>query len=129
MVRRWTGDIVVIGKQKYLEEIRAKTKDGVRSVEPFLIDLAGHSSNQGKVFLESDLQNRVINQKLTPKLPHLIPVMKSHLGIALRKELPDFEALEWTKLDPAHVFAKTIGRIVARVWISEDDCEDEVRWR
>lgn len=117
--------MVVIGEHKYLEEIRAKTKDNVRSVEPFLLDLCGDFFKQGQVFLESDLQNRVLQHKLTPSLANLVPIMKSELGHAMQKELPSVEAEDWTEVDIIHVFARTIARIVARIWIGPDECRNE----
>ncbi|GFP59001.1 hypothetical protein ACSS6W_011088 [Trichoderma asperelloides] len=125
IVRRWTSDVVIIGKHKYLEEIRAKTKDSVRSVEPFLLDLAGDYFKQGQAFLESDLQNRVLHQKLTPNIESLTPIMKSELEFALKQELPDIKAEDWVEVDPARVFARTIARIVARIWIGPDECRNE----
>ena len=97
----------------------------MRSVEPFLIDLAGDFFNQGNVFLESDLQNRVLQQKLTPNLGNLVPIMKSELGFAMHQELPDVDAEEWVEVDLVHVFARTIARIVARIWIGPDECRNE----
>ena len=116
---------MIIGERKYLEEIRAKTKDSVRSVEPFLIDLAGDFFKQGQAFLESDLQNRVLQQNLTPNLANLVPIMKSELGFALHQELPDIEAEDWVEVDLIHTFARTIARIVARIWIGPDECRNE----
>ncbi|KAI3324171.1 cytochrome P450 [Xylariaceae sp. AK1471] len=125
VIRRWTTDIVIIAENKYMEEIRAHTKDAVRSVEPFVLDLAGDFYHQGKVFIESDLQNRVLQQKLTPNLGNLIPIMKSELGFALQEELPDVEAEDWVEVDAINVFARSIARIVARIWIGPDECRNE----
>ncbi|KAL3426502.1 cytochrome p450 [Phlyctema vagabunda] len=124
VIRRWGTDVVIIGERKYLEEIRSKTKDSVRSVEPFLIDLAGDFFNQGQAFMESDLQNRVLQHKLTPNLVDLVPIMKSELGFAMQKELPD-GAEDWVEVDLTHVFARTIARIVARIWIGPEECRNE----
>lgn len=115
VIRRWTTDVVVIADNKYMEEIRTQTKDAVRSVEPFVLDLAGDFYDQGKVFVESGLQNRVLQQKLTPNLGNLIPIMKSELGFALQEELPDVEAEDWVEVDAINVFARSIARIVARI--------------
>ncbi|KAH8704638.1 cytochrome P450 [Phaeosphaeriaceae sp. PMI808] len=125
VIRRWTTDVVVIAENKYMEEIRAHTRDAVRSVEPFVLDLAGDFYDRGKVFIESDLQNRVLQQKLTPNLGNLIPIMKSELGFALQQELPDVQAEDWVKVDAINVFARTIARIVARIWIGPDECRNE----
>lgn len=45
------------------------------------------------VFLESDLQNRVIQQRLTPKLASLTTTMGDELAFALSKEMPEMTGL------------------------------------
>lgn len=59
-------------------------------MEPFINDFAGDYT-RGMVFLQSDLQNRVIQQRLTPKLVSLTKVMKEELDYALTKEMPDMK--------------------------------------
>lgn len=85
-VRRIGTDILIISP-KYVDEIRKLSGDSTRSVEPFINDFAG-SYTKGLVFLESDLQNRVIQQKLTPNLGSLTSVMKAELDIAFQREIP-----------------------------------------
>lgn len=86
-IRRIGTDILVVSP-KYLDEIRKISGDNTRSVEPFIHDFARHYT-KGLVFLESDLQNRVIQQKLTPHLNSLTSVMKTELEIAFQEEIRD----------------------------------------
>lgn len=88
-VRRLGTDIVVLSP-KYVEEVRKLSRDKTRSVEPFLHDFTGDYT-QGIVFLQSDLQNRVIQQRLNPSLGSLTSVMKTELDLAFQKEVPSCE--------------------------------------
>ena len=90
-VRRIGADILILSPS-YINEIRKLSQDTTRSVEPFIHDFVGDYT-QGMVFLQSDLQNRVIQQRLTPNLGSLTPVMKTELESAARKELPSCDGL------------------------------------
>ncbi|TVY66133.1 Ent-kaurene oxidase [Fusarium oxysporum f. sp. cubense] len=85
-VRKLGTDIVII-PPNHIDEVRKLSQDKTRSVEPFINDFAGQYT-RGMVFLQSDLQNRVIQQRLTPKLVSLTKVMKEELDYALTKEMP-----------------------------------------
>jgi len=123
VVRRVGSDVVVIGGRKYLEEIRAHTKDAVRSVKPFLDDFAGDWV-KGTIFDESDVQTRVLQTKLTPSLTALVPILRDELDYAFQKELPIVGCEDWVELDPLTIFPRIISRLVARVWIGPDRCRD-----
>ncbi|EXL70635.1 hypothetical protein FOPG_13558 [Fusarium oxysporum f. sp. conglutinans race 2 54008] len=88
-VRKLGTDIVII-PPNHIDEVRKLSQDKTRSVEPFINDFAGQYT-RGMVFLQSDLQNRVIQQRLTPKLVSLTKVMKEELDYALTKEMPDMK--------------------------------------
>ncbi|TXC01835.1 hypothetical protein FocTR4_00009376 [Fusarium oxysporum f. sp. cubense] len=88
-VRKLGTDIVII-PPNHIDEVRKLSQDKTRSVEPFINDFAGQYT-RGMVFLQSDLQNRVIQQRLTPKLVSLTKVMKEELDYALTKEMPDIK--------------------------------------
>ena len=98
----------------------------MRSVEPFLRDLASEYT-KGDVFHESDLQNRVLQHKLTPSLNSLVPTMKDELDFAMRQEFPADYAADWvelTSIDVIQSFARIIARIVARVWVGPIECRN-----
>ncbi|KAK7418724.1 hypothetical protein QQX98_003742 [Neonectria punicea] len=122
-VRKLGTDIVII-PPNYIDEVRKLSQDNTRSVEPFINDFAGEYT-RGMVFLQSDLQNRVIQQKLTPKLASLTTVMKEELDLAFSLELPDLNDDEWVKVDIAAVFVRIISRISARVFLGPEDCRNE----
>lgn len=87
-MRKLGTDIVII-PPNHIDEVRKLSQDKTRSVEPFINDFAGQYT-RGMVFLQSDLQNRVIQQRLTPKLVSLTKVMEE-LDYALTKEMPDMK--------------------------------------
>jgi ent-kaurene oxidase len=68
------------------------SQDNTRSVEPFINDFAGEYT-RGMPFLNSDLQNRVIQQCLTPKLKSLAKGMKEELDYSLLKDMPDAKSM------------------------------------
>ncbi|KAF4950618.1 hypothetical protein FSARC_13123, partial [Fusarium sarcochroum] len=122
LVRRIGRDILIV-PPKYIDEIRKLTKDTTRSVEPFIHDFAGELT-KGMVFLESDLQNRVIQQKLTPSLGTLTTVMKKELDIAFSKEIPNCEE-EWVKVDLNDILVRVVARISARVFLGPEEGHNE----
>lgn len=67
-------------------------RDATGSVPPLVQDYPGEYTH-GMPFLRSDLQNRVLQQKLTPNLPSLVPVMTEELEFAMKVEMPDCAGL------------------------------------
>ncbi|KAI8930431.1 hypothetical protein NX059_012382 [Plenodomus lindquistii] len=121
-IRRIGADVVII-PSKYVDEIRTLTGDKTRSVEPFIKDLCGEITN-GMCFLNSDLQNRVVQQRLTPILGTLAPVMKTELDYALLKEMPGCREA-WTEINMNEVLAAILSRISARVFLGPEECRNE----
>ncbi|CAK97056.1 uncharacterized protein An11g09260 [Aspergillus niger] len=95
-VRRVGTDVLLVSS-KYMDEIRTLTRDATGSVPPLVQDYPGEYTH-GMPFLRSDLQNRVLQQKLTPNLPSLVPVMVEELEFAMRMEMPEC-ADDWTTVD------------------------------
>ncbi|KAF5713247.1 ent-kaurene oxidase [Fusarium mundagurra] len=122
-VRKLGTDIVII-PPNYIDEVRKLSQDKTRSVEPFINDFAGDYT-RGMVFLQSDLQNRVIQQRLTPKLVSLTKVMKEELDYALTKEMPDMKDDEWVEVDIASIMVRLISRISARVFLGPEHCRNQ----
>jgi hypothetical protein len=88
-IRRIGTDVLLLSN-KHIEELRTASRDVESSVEPFINDFVGDLTC-GTVFLHSDLQNRVLQQKLTPTLASLAPLMKTELDFAIQKEMPQCE--------------------------------------
>ncbi|KAG6309171.1 hypothetical protein E4U44_007325 [Claviceps purpurea] len=122
-IRKLGTDIVII-PPNYIDEVRKLTKDKTRSVEPFIHDFAGKYT-RGMTFLQSDLQNIVIQKKLTPRLAQLTKTMQEELDLALSVEMPTMTENEWIEVDIASLFTKIISRISARVFLGPDHCHDE----
>lgn len=90
-IRKLGTDIVIIPPH-YIDEVRKLSKDTARSVEPFFHDFAGKYTH-GLPFLQSELQNVVIQKKLTPKLASLTVIMQEELDLALSLEMPAMNGL------------------------------------
>ncbi|KAH7389952.1 cytochrome P450 [Pyrenochaeta sp. MPI-SDFR-AT-0127] len=113
IIHRIGTEVLVLSNTR-IEEVRTVSHDVESSVEPFINDFAGDFTC-GMVFLHSDLQNRVLQQKLTPTLASLAPIMKTELDFALRNDMPYCE--EWVTVDIIPVFARIIARISARIFL------------
>ncbi|KAG5962100.1 hypothetical protein E4U56_003488 [Claviceps arundinis] len=122
-IRKLGTDIVII-PPNYVDEVRKLSKDKTRSVEPFIDDFAGKYTH-GMPFLQSDLQNIVIQKKLTPRLAELTRVMQEEFDLALSLEMPPMTEHEWIEVDIASLFTNLISRISARVFLGPDHCHDE----
>ncbi|KAG6040947.1 hypothetical protein E4U41_006538 [Claviceps citrina] len=122
-IRKLGTDIVII-PPNHIDEVRRLSKDSTRSVEPFINDFAG-TYTHGMPFLESDLQNVVIQKKLTPKLAVLTTVMQEELDFALSVEMPNLKENEWTEIDIATILTRIISRISARVFLGPENSRDE----
>lgn len=126
IIHKIGADILVVS-HKHIEEVRRLSRDTGRSIEPFIHDFAGELVG-GIPFLESDLQTRVVQQKLTPNLKRIMPIMEDELDFALTAELPKqlFENdKQWITLDMNHTVARIIGRVSARVFLGPEHCRNE----
>ncbi|SMQ45737.1 unnamed protein product [Zymoseptoria tritici ST99CH_1A5] len=124
IVRKSGTDIVVLCDPKLVDEVRAQTKEKARSVEPFLHDFVGAYTG-GKVFAESDLQNRILMQKVTPNLGAFIPIIEDELQYALDMELPKTDNTGWLEVDMVSAFPRIVARIIARVLLGPKGCRNE----
>ncbi|QUC21856.1 uncharacterized protein UV8b_06097 [Ustilaginoidea virens] len=122
-IRRIGADILVLSP-KHVEEVRSLSKDKTRSVEPLFHDFVGDYT-RGREFLESDLQNRVIQQRLTPHLDALTDLMRSELDVALEKEIRCGGKDSWTLVDMNRVLARIVGHVTARVFLGPEECRNE----
>nr|CAP07652.1 P450 monooxygenase [Sphaceloma manihoticola] len=120
------ADIIVVAP-KYVEEIRRLSRDTGRSVEPFIHDFAGELLG-GLNFLESDLQTRVVQQKLTPNLKTIVPVMEDEMHYALVSELDScLDGSEhWTRVDMIHMLSRIVSRISARIFLGPKYCRNDL---
>ncbi|RMZ72788.1 ent-kaurene oxidase [Pyrenophora seminiperda CCB06] len=98
----------------------------MRSVEPFLHDFVG-SYTGGKIICDSDVQNRVLMQRVTPHLEAFVPEIKDELDFALQKELPQLNEEDWVEVDIAKTLPRIIARITARVLLGPTECRNE-KW-
>ncbi|GFN17292.1 hypothetical protein AtubIFM55763_004265 [Aspergillus tubingensis] len=121
-VRRVGTDVLLVSS-KYMDEIRTLTRDATGSVPPLVQDYPGEYTH-GMPFLRSDLQNRVLQQKLTPNLPSLVPVMIEELKFAMQMEMPKC-ADEWTTIDIMPILSRIITRITSRIFLGPKEGRNE----
>lgn len=86
-IRRIDGDIFIIPPEN-LEQLRNAPPDEVNGLEAHIKNLFGPYSTTD-MMLDGDLPTRVIQQKLTPGLLSVVPIMKDEIEHALRVEVPD----------------------------------------
>ncbi|OJJ39637.1 hypothetical protein ASPWEDRAFT_49568 [Aspergillus wentii DTO 134E9] len=121
-IRRVGTDVLVVSS-KYMDEIRTLTRDATGSVPPLVQDLPGEYTH-GMPFLRSDLQNRVLQQKLTPNLPALIREMIDELDFSVRTEMPDTDD-EWSEVNIMPILSRIITRITSRVFLGPEHGRNE----
>ncbi|KAF1921228.1 Ent-kaurene oxidase [Ampelomyces quisqualis] len=115
-IRKLGTDILMLPSER-IEELRSITHDKESSVEPFMHDFAGELTS-GMAFLNSDLQNRVLQQKLVPALGLITRIMKTELDSAILKEMPACE--DWAEVAITPILTSIVARISARVFLGED---------
>ncbi|KAI0008536.1 cytochrome P450 monooxygenase [Xylariaceae sp. FL0662B] len=123
-VRRNDGSILVIS-HKYLDQLRSLPGEQLSSMDAQIKNLAGRYST-ADILLEGDLHTRIIQQKLTPALSSLIPVMKSELDFALGAEFPDCKD-RWVDVQIFEILSRIVARISARIFLGADVCRNE-KW-
>lgn len=89
MVRRNDKDILVIS-HKNVDQLRNLPEERISAIEAHIMNLLGRWSTT-HLMLEGDLHTRTLQQKLTPTLGLLMPVIKDELDYALGMEVPDCE--------------------------------------
>ncbi|KAF2129173.1 Ent-kaurene oxidase [Dothidotthia symphoricarpi CBS 119687] len=120
-IRRIGTDVLILSN-KNIDELRASSRDVESSVEPFIDDFVGNLTC-GLVFLHSDLQNRVLQQRLTPTLASLAPVMKTELDFSILAEIPQCQ--DWVTTDIVPIVARIVARISARIFLGTDQSRNE----
>lgn len=96
-VRRNDKDILVIS-HKNVENLRNLAEDRISAIEAHIMNLLGHWSTT-HLMLEGDLHTRTLQQRLTPALGLLMPVIKTELDYSLKAEIPECEG----KLNNPHI--------------------------
>ncbi|KAF4546942.1 Cytochrome P450-like protein 91 [Elsinoe fawcettii] len=125
-VHKVDADIIIV-PPKYVEEIRRLSRDTGRSIEPFIHDFAGELLG-GLNFLESDLQTRVVQQKLTPNLKIIVPVMEDEMHYALASELDSCldGSKHWVSVDMVQMLSRIVSRISARIFLGRKHCRNDL---
>ncbi|KAI1423458.1 cytochrome P450 [Xylaria sp. FL1777] len=121
-IRRNDADILIISN-KYAEELRNLPEDRISPIDAHIKNLLGHVSTTD-ILLNTNLHTRMLQQKLTPSLSLLMPVMKDELDFALRLELPQ-HSNEWVLVSVYDILLRLIARVSARIFIGYPECRNE----
>jgi ent-kaurene oxidase len=73
-------------------------------------DLTGHYTGVSQI-LESNLHFTILQRKLTPRIPLLVPRMQQTVIDAFARHFPD--AKEWTEIQPTHIMGPISAKIAA----------------
>lgn len=74
------------------------------------------------LILESRLHHSIVQRKLTPRLPLLLPRMEEAVTVAFDKYLPQSE--EWTEFQPYKAFSYVSARLGAEVIVGPAFCDN-----
>ncbi|KAG6272331.1 hypothetical protein E4U47_002567 [Claviceps purpurea] len=123
-------DLIVI-PLKYANELRAVTSDKLDSLTASFDDNAGKIT---QILVDSELHTHVIQRRLTPRLPNIIPIMMDELDHAFGQVLPTTDALSdvernvgsgWIPVNPYEMVLRLSTRAAARLFVSEPICRDQ----
>nr|UGT01479.1 P450 monooxygenase [Claviceps capensis] len=113
-------DLIVI-PLKYANELRAVTSDKLDSLTASFDDNAGKVT---QILVDSELHTHVIQKRLTPRLPNIIPVMMDELDHAFGQQNVDSHS-SWIPVNPYEMVLRLSTRAAARLFVSEPICRDE----
>jgi hypothetical protein len=85
-------------------------------------DLLGHLTGVNLI-LESRLHHSIVQRKLTPRLPLLLPRMEAAVNWAFDRYFPDGE--EWTVFEPYQTLSRVSARLSSEVIVGPAFCESE----
>ncbi|RYC62857.1 hypothetical protein CHU98_g3352 [Xylaria longipes] len=87
-------------------------------------DLLGHFTGLDLI-IENRLHHIIVQRKLTPRIPLLVPRIESSIAQAAEELLPLTN--EWTKILPYQVLSRIAARSVAHAIVGPAFCEEE-KW-
>nr|UGT01491.1 P450 monooxygenase [Claviceps purpurea] len=111
-------DLIVI-PLKYANELRAVTSDKLDSLTASFDDNAGKVT---QILVDSELHTHVIQRRLTPRLPNIIPVMMDELDHAFGQQNV---GSGWIPVNPYEMVLRLSTRAAARLFVSEPICRDQ----
>jgi hypothetical protein len=81
------------------------------------------------LILEIRLHHSIVQRKLTPNLPSLVPRLEEELGAAIDDYFPKFEKVGedgWTMFQPYQVLAKVSAQLAAKALVRPELCRNEM---
>jgi hypothetical protein len=86
-IRRNDANILIISN-KHIEQLRNLPEEEISPIKAHIKNLLGHVSTTD-ILLHTNIHTRSLQQRLTPSLALVMPIMKEELDYALRVEIPE----------------------------------------
>ncbi|KAM5449476.1 putative ent-kaurene monooxygenase [Microsporum audouinii] len=123
-IRRNDADILVISP-KYVDELRNLPEEKLSGMAAHIKNLLGSYSTT-QILLETNLNTRVLQTRLTPALGVIFPDMKDELRFALEAETPECEEPEkWIPVSINKIMLRVFARVSARIFVGGANCRNE----
>lgn len=84
-------------------------------------DLLGHYTGVSLI-LENRLHHWIVQRRLTPRLPMLIPRMESAVNRSFNELFP--QGSEWTEIQPYQLLGRVAARVAADATVGPAFCDD-----
>lgn len=117
------GKVLVL-PQAVLEELSRLPPNIAEGTAALNQDLVGHFTGVDLI-LDSRLHYSIVQRKLTPRLPLLLPRMEKAVNEAFESYIPTAE--EWTEFKPYKALSYVSARVGAEVIVGPTFC-DNPRW-
>ncbi|KAJ5623052.1 hypothetical protein N7490_011657 [Penicillium lividum] len=91
-------------------------------------DLVGEYSGVN-VISQSRIHHTIVQRKLTPRPPLLMPALQDELEIAIADTFPASslnQSEDWTDIKPFHFMGQLVARLSARALVGSEFCRDPV---
>ncbi|KAL9097267.1 MAG: hypothetical protein Q9165_000694 [Trypethelium subeluteriae] len=116
---------MLILSSKYVPELQSLSERLASPTAAHAFNLSGKWTNMN-IILKNDMHFRTLQQKLTPNLNFLAPIMRDELNYAIVKDLPKCDE-DWVAIKPYHSMLRLVSRISASIFLGKPFCRDE-RW-
>ncbi|KUI71223.1 Ent-kaurene oxidase [Cytospora mali] len=118
------GRIIVL-PLSLLEELAALPSRVANPQAALEHDLLGHFTGLNLI-VENRLHHSIVQRRLTPRLPLLIPRLEKAATDALEDSFPSAEAEEWIEFQPYQALALISARVAADIIVGPAFCNNQV---
>ncbi|KAH4007251.1 hypothetical protein HBI81_039170 [Parastagonospora nodorum] len=120
VLRRWDMDLTVF-PNKFLDELRHYPASKLSGVHAHIGNMVPKWT-YSEFMTQSDLQFRVLLQKVNPSLSKYLDVAQNELDHAWPIDMP--QPQEWAVVDVQHALRMSVSRVTARLFLGESACRN-----